>query len=651
MYANREEIAKQSLDMPVSDALATMKEEHRAGMLLRQEQQLAGWNASHQDYPRDTCVPQLVAIQAAARPEAVALVAGDQVLTYGELNRRANQLAHYLQTLGVQSNVLVGLCMERSLDMGVGLLGILKAGGAYVPLDPTYPPERLAFMVEDARFPVLVTHEPLVTRLPTQRAQVVCLDTDAAVLAQQSESEPAPSATAEDLTYVIYTSGSTGRPKGVQITHNSLLNLVFWHQRAFAVTASDRATQLTSPAFDAMGWEMWPYLTIGASVYLPDEDTRTTPTLLRDWLVSRGISITFLPTALAESVMALEWPTTTLRILLTGADRLQHYPSATLPFAVINNYGPTEATVVTTCGLVPPSAHAAEPPSIGRPIDNMQTYILDEHLQQVLIGEPGELHIGGIGLALDYLNRPELTAEKFIPHPFSNDPGARLYKTGDLARYLPDGQIAFMGRIDHQVKIRGFRVELGEIEAVLNQHPAVHQAVVIVREEVPNEKHLVAYIVLAPDMHVAACSLRDILVTHLPDYMIPPTFVLLEALPLTPNGKVDRTVLPAPDATNRVRDEVFVAPGTPTEERLVEIVAPVLVLDQVGIDENFFLLGGNSLMGTQIIARIAETFGIDLPLHSLFEAPTVRLLAVKIEQLIVAELETMSDEEVLRLLQ
>lgn len=361
MHINSGEMAEPEgfRDLSVSGALTMVREEHHLDTSLLtglERQQLVTWNAAQQDNPRDDCILQLVAMQAAATPEAVAVVAGDQMLNYRELNQQANQLAHYLQTLGVGPNVLVGLCLERSLDMVVGLLGILKAGGAYVPLDPTYPPERLSFMLEDAQVPVLVTQQYLVTRLHTQRAQVICLDADAAVLAQQSEADPISTITADDLVYVIYTSGSTGRPKGVQITHYSLLNLVYWHQHTFAVTSADRATQVSSPAFDATGWELWPYLTIGASVYLPDEDTRISPTLLRDWLVKHKITITFLPTVLAESVMALEWPSTTsLRFLLTGADTLRHYPSPGLPFALINNYGPTETTIVATSGCVPPT--------------------------------------------------------------------------------------------------------------------------------------------------------------------------------------------------------------------------------------------------------------------------------------------------------
>ncbi len=646
---NRGEIAARSRDLSVSDVLEAVREEPRTGQ--QEQQQLAAWNATQQAYPTDACVPHLVARQAAATPEAIALVEGEQTLTYRELNQRANQLAHYLQTLGVGPNVLVALCVERSFDLVVGLLGILKAGGAYVPLDPAYPPERLAFMVADAQASVLLTQQHLVSHLPGQAAQLVCLDTDAALLAQQPTDEPTLSAMAGDLAYVIYTSGSTGRPKGVQITHLSLLNLVFWHQQVFSLTSADRATQLTSPAFDATGWELWPYLTCGASVYLLDEETRLSPDLLRDWLLRQGITITFLPTALAESILAVEWPAmTSLRFLLTGADRLQRYPSASLPFALINNYGPTEATVLVTSGRVLPTEHAEMPPSIGWPIANTQIYILDEQLRQVPIGEPGELHIGGIGLAQGYLNRPELTAEKFIAHPFSDDPTARLYKTGDLARHLPDGQIAFLGRTDHQIKIRGYRIEPSEIMSLLNEHPAIQTSLVVAREDTSGDKRLVAYLVFRPGSQVSSADLRSLLGTHLPDYMIPAAFVRLEELPLTPNGKVDRAALPVPDASNTLRDEAIVAPSTPLEARVAGIVASLLGLEEVGIDDNFFMLGGHSLLGTQVIARVADTFGVDLSLRSLFDAPTVRQLSAEIERRILAKLEAMSDDEARSLL-
>jgi amino acid adenylation domain-containing protein len=617
-----------------------------------EREQMAAWNETQQAYPLDACVPQLIAQQAANAPDAVALIDGDRMLSYRELNRRANRLAHSLQARGVRPDVLVGLCVERGFEMVIGLLAILKAGGAYVPLDPTYPPERLSFMLEDAGVPVLLTQQRLAARLSAHNAHIVCLDADAAGLEQQPDTDPAATASASDLAYVIYTSGSTGQPKGVQITHASLLNLIFWHQQAFAVTRADRATQLTSPAFDATGWEIWPYLTAGASVYLLDEQTRISPELLRDWLLRCGITITFLPTALAESMLVLEWPaTTTLRFLLTGADALHRYPPASLPFALINNYGPSEATVLVTSGRVLPTELAEDAPSIGRPIANTQIYILDELLQQVPIGEPGELYIGGAGLARGYLNRPELTAERFIAHPFSDEPGARLYRTGDLARFLPDGQIAFQGRADYQIKLRGYRIEPGEIVSALNACPAVRMSYVMAREDQPGEKRLVAYLVLAPDMNITRRDLQEVLRTRLPDYMIPAAFVVLDELPVTPNGKVDRAQLPTPSATNMLHETVFAAPATPIEDQLASIIADLLGLERVGVDQNFFMLGGHSLLGTQIIARVANSFKVDLSLRTLFEASTIRQLSAEIEQLILARIEAMSDEEVLQLLE
>jgi amino acid adenylation domain-containing protein len=476
----------------------------------------------------------------------------------------------------------------------------------------------------------------------------VYLDTDRAELAKESTLDPPSAVTADDLAYVIYTSGSTGSPKGVQITHRALLNLVFWHQRAFAITSSDRATQVTSPAFDATGWEVWPYLAIGASVYLADDDTRQMPESMRDWLVSEKITITFLPTPMAERVMSLEWPeATSLRLLLTGADTLHRYPSPTLPFAVINNYGPTEATVVATSGLVPPMMNGDVSPSIGRPIANTQIFILDEDRKRVPVGAPGELYIGGDGLARGYLNQPELTAERFIPNPFSDEPGARMYRTGDVARFRRDGQIAFLGRTDLQVKIRGYRIETDEVATLLDRDPSIQVSVVVGREDTAGDKRLVAYLIPVHGAELSAGALRNALCTHLPEYMIPATFVLVDALPLTPNGKVDRAALPAPDATNTLRDSVSAAPRTPIEERLFGIVASLLGLRQLGIDDNFFLIGGNSLFGAQLVVRTSEAFGIDLPLRTLFAKPTVRQLAGEIEGRIVAQVESMSDDEVL----
>ncbi len=475
---------------------------------LEQHQLLIEWNNTQVDYPQDRCIHQLFENRAEQTPDSTALVFGDKQLSYKELNLRSNQLAHYLKKLGVKAEVLVGLCVERSFDMIIGMLGILKAGGAYVPLDPTYPHERFNFLFEDAQVPILLTHERWIQQLETHNCRVICLDKDWDIIAQEIEDNLPSQVTVDNLAYVIYTSGSTGKPKGVQIEHRGLLNLIFWHQKAFAVSHLDRATQIAGVAFDACVWEILPYLSAGASIYFVDDEIKLNPEHLRDWLISKAITICFLPTPLAEKVLTLDFPkNAALRILLTGGDKLHQYPLADHVFQVVNNYGPTENTVVTTSGQVivinqedPPNppilgGQGGIAPAIGRPIDNTQVYILDKHLQLVPIGVPGELYISGDGLARGYLNLSDLTVEKFISHPFSHDSKARLYKTGDLVRYRLDGKIEFLNREDEQVKIRGYRIELGEIEAVLSQHPAVQQNVVMTSEDA-GEKRLVAYVVL-----------------------------------------------------------------------------------------------------------------------------------------------------------
>jgi len=605
------------------------------------------WNATARAFPVDRCVQQLMTEQAAATPGAVALVAGAEVLTYEQLEIRANRLAHHLRSLGARPDAIVGICLRRSIEFVVAALAVLKADGAYLPLDPDSPAERLAFMLQDAEARVMVTRERKAAQLAAGRWSVVSLDADDARIASQPSSPPPCEVTAAHLAYAIYTSGSTGRPKGVAVTHRSLLNLLYWHQRSFAVTPVDRATQLANPGFDAAVWELWPHLAAGASVYFSDESTRNSPEMLRDWLVTQGITISFVPTALAERLVFLEWPRETrLRILLTGADTLHCFPSSALPFSLVNNYGPTECAVVATSGRVPPGQRSEVLPSIGRPIDNVQVYILDERLKPVAVGMPGELYIGGLGLAREYLNRPELTAERFIPSPCGDvHPGDRLYRTGDLARYLPDGQIAFLGRVDDQIKIRGYRIEPDEIVNVLNGHPAVACNIVVAREDSPGEKYLVAYVVAASAAELTSGALRDFLRLRLPDYMIPAVFVRLESLPLTPNGKVDRTALPPPSASNTVRDNTVGAPCSIVEERLAEILAGLLGLEQVGVDDNFFLLGGHSLLGTQVIGRVRDAFGVELPLRTLFDHPTVNGMCAEIERLIYSKLEAMSEEE------
>ena len=595
-------------------------------------QLLVEWNDTRAEFPQNKCIHELFEEQVEKTPDAVAVVFEDEQLTYRELNVRANQLAHYLHKLGVKPEVLVGICVERSPLMIVGLLGILKAGGAYIPLDPSYPKDRLSFMFQDARVSVLLTQQKLVEILPEHQAQLVCLDSVYQEISQGNINNLCGRSEAENLAYVIYTSGSTGKPKGVLIPHRGLLNLVFWHQRSFEITSRERATQIASTAFDASVWEIWPYLVSGASLLLVSPEIIGLAEKLKTWLISQKITICFLPTPLLEPLLSLEWTEKSdLRIILTGGDKLHCYSPISLPFKLINNYGLTENTVVTTSGVVAKIANQQHPPSIGRPINNTKIYILDSQLQPVPIGVAGELHIGGIGLAHGYLNRPELTAEKFIPNPFCDEPNARLYKTGDLARYLPDGNIEFLGRIDNQVKIRGFRIELGEIEAVLAQHPTVQETAVIVREDIPGDKRLVAYVIPAQQT-VSTNELHRFLKQKLPDYMVPVAFVMLEAMPLTPNGKLDRHALPLPDSSCLSRSASFVSPRTPTEEVLVAIWSNLLGLEQVGIHDNFFELGGHSLLAIKLIFKINEIFQCELQFQNLFEKKTIRELAALIER-------------------
>jgi acyl-coenzyme A synthetase/AMP-(fatty) acid ligase/acyl carrier protein len=413
------------------------------------------------------------------------------------------------------------------------------------------------------------------------------------------------------------------------------------------VTRADRATQIASPAFDGAVWEIWPYLTTGASIHIPDDATRLDPSSLRDWLVKHEITICFLPTPMAESAMVLPWPPdAALRILLTGADTLHRPPPPDLPFELVNNYGPTEATVVATSGVIPPRNGTGPRPSIGSPIDHTQAYVLDENLSPVPDGTPGELYIGGRGVARGYRNRPDLTTDRFVPDGFSDLPGARMYRTGDLVRTRPDGTLDFIGRIDQQVKIRGFRIELGEVEAVLVEHDKVHQAVVALREDPSGGRSLIAYVVSASGSQPRLDELRNFLRARLPEYMVPARIVLLDALPLTPNGKVDRGAVAAIRFADSTPDSGLDSPRTVIEERLAEIVCQLLKLEHVGLEDNFFLLGGHSLLGAQLVARVNDGFGVALPLRTLFDIPTVAGLSAEIERLVLAKLEATAEEEV-----
>jgi len=584
-------------------------------------------------------VDEMFARWAARTPDALAVSAPDAVLSYGEVEQRADRLADRLRALGVDSGAPVALCLARSAGMVVGALGILKAGGAYVALDPSYPADRLGFMIGDCGADVIVTSEPAAAALDALPANVVVLDR------LDPEPDPGPGSGPvnspvgeirdDRLAYVIYTSGSTGSPKGVLVGHRGLGNLIEWHRRTFAVTEADRATQIASPAFDAAVWELWPYLTAGASIHIPPEEVRADPVAIRDWLLAERITVTFLPTALAEVIVTLDWPhEAPLRYLLTGGDKLYRHPPPGLPFALVNNYGPTEGTVVTTSGVVPPAESPAGTPSIGSPISNVKVYIVDEQLDPVSEGETGELLIGGPSVALGYLGQPALTAEKFIPDAFTADPGATLFRTGDYVRRRSDGELDFIGRVDEQVQIRGHRVELGEISVALRRHPAVRSSVVVLDKQGSSEPRLVAYLVSDQSPQDSE-ELRADLGLRLPAYMVPNVFVQLEEMPFTASGKLDRARLPAPSVAEPPESA---GPQGELEEVLESIVAELLGLSRVGVNESFFMLGGHSLLGAQLIARIGSRFGVEMSLRSLFDNPTVAEMATEVERLLVADL-------------
>jgi amino acid adenylation domain-containing protein len=578
-------------------------------------------------------IPQLVSACAAEKRNAYALTGPKETLSYGELEAESNALARYLLTLGVKPEVPVALFMERSAAFLIGSLGVMKAGAPYLPLDPSYPAERISLILNDARVSVVLTCSDVNATLPEGPWTVVNLSDPKSVLSPYSAASITFALQPSDLAYVIYTSGSTGRPKGVEITHANLLNLVRWHQNAFNVSSSDRATLLASPGFDAAVWEIWPNLAAGASLHIPADTTRVSPRSLRDWILNNRITISFVPTPLAQRMMFLDWPTrTSLRYLLTGGDVLQQYPPVDLPFALVNNYGPTECTVVAASGVVTANSAKSDLPPIGWAIANSCVYVLDENLQQVAAGAIGELHVGGANVGRGYIHDPELTAQKFIPDPFGTEPGARLYKTGDLARVLPDGRLEFLGRTDEQVKVRGFRIEPNEVSVALSKHAAIQSSIVVGRKDPSGEGLLAAYVVLKNGCEVCATELRKHLQSHVPDYMIPSAFVRLDALPLTPNGKVDRAALPEPGASNALRSDTAAQTRTPTEEKLMILLCDLLSIERVNPSDNFFLLGGHSLLGAQLLAQIQETFKIELPLRVLFDNPTVAGIAAEIDR-------------------
>ncbi|BAZ20878.1 amino acid adenylation domain-containing protein [Kalymmatonema gypsitolerans NIES-4073] len=589
-----------------------------------QHQLLREWNSTQADYPKQLCLHQLFEQQVEKTPDAVAAVFDSQQLTYSNLNAKANQLAHHLVSLGVGPEVLVAICAERSTDMLVGLLAILKAGGAYVPLDPIYPPERLAYILEDSCARVLLTQQAVADKLPDFKGRVVYLDSDLPI--SQSSSNPNSNVCGENLAYAIYTSGSTGRPKGVQICHRAVVNFLTSMADQPGIVPEDVLVAVTTITFDIAALELFLPLSTGARVVL-------TP----DLMVDGGQSTAALATSSATVMQGTPatWRTLMqvgfvgnpqLKILCGGEALSRELATQLLERAdsLWNMYGPTETTIWSAVSQV----QAGSSVFIGQAIANTQFYILDTNLQPVPVGVAGELHIGGDGLARGYLNRPELTAEKFIPDPFG-EAGSRLYKTGDLVRYKTDGNIEYIGRIDYQVKVRGFRIELPEIEALLSQHPTVQQAVVIAKE-IAGDKRLVAYLVPQAEAAPATGELRSFLKQQLPEYMVPSYFVVLESLPLTPNGKVDRKALPDPEHT-RVEAEAYVAPRNEIERLLSSVWQEVLNLEKVGVNDNFFELGGHSLLVIQVHSKLNNNklLGInrDISVVDLFKYPTISTLA------------------------
>lgn len=615
-------------------------------------QQHARWNATSVAYPELRCVHELFAEQVVHTPDATAVIYGEEHWTYNELNQRANQIARYLRKQGVGPDTCVGICLERSFKMLVCLLGILKAGGAYVPLDPSYPWERLAFILSDTQVPVLLTQQKFAAKLAIGSSHIVLLDTDWAVIEAESTSDLVSLSESRDLAYVIYTSGSTGQPKGVEITHQNISSLLFGANYV-RLDASQILLQMAPVSFDAATFEIWGALLHGGCCVLYPGHIPTS-SQLSDVVNSNRVTTLWLTASLFNSIID-DAPEifTDVRQLLIGGEALSPFhvrkALARLPNTqIINGYGPTESTTFACCY---PISHLLSVDirsiPIGNPINNTHVYILDKNLQPVPVGVPGELYIGGPGLARGYLRRPAITAERFIPHPFSKEIGARLYKTGDVVRYRTDGAIDFIGRRDSQVKIRGFRIELGEIDAIIAQHPNTKECVTMLREDVPGEKRLISYLIVHEKFEDAIQSLNRYLKEHLPEYMLPSAILCLPELPLTSNGKVDWRALPAPDRTKEASQETFVPPRNALEKTLAEIWSEVLNVEQVGIYDNFFDLGGHSLMATKVITRICRIYQIPLSVHVLFEALTIASLSLAVLERIIGQMDEEDLEEIL----
>ena len=577
-------------------------------------------------------VPEQISELLDVYPDSIALSDGDRELRYEELGCRADRFAGYLVQLGVVSGGTIAICMERSFDWIVAALGIMRAGAAYVPLDAAWPDARLRFAVDDSGATVLVGRAALLGRLQV-KARGIDPYRDAVAIAAAPRMQPRP-IEPESLAYVIYTSGSTGVPKGVEITHANLSHLIRWHRDTFGITRQDRASHLLGLGFDAAVLEIWAHLCAGATLCLADDTVRSSPELIQQWIVRERVTIGLVPAVLGARLMAMAWPATTaLRLLVTGGDALHRGPDAQLPFEVVNNYGPTECTVVSTWAVLKPGADGAPP--IGLPIAGASVYLLDEQGEHVPDGAVGEIYIGGTGVGRGYRNLPDLTGRSFVPDPFSRSTGARMYRTGDRGVRRPDGEIEFRGRLDRQTKIRGQRVELDEIGSILTQHPSIDFATAITNGPDGGEKELVGYVLPKENARVpTARELQMHLLRSLPEYMIPAVFVRLDALPLSPNGKLDLKMLPKPTAANLLEGVAAKAPASPIAEKLLTIVRELLENNTVTVEDNFFLAGGHSLLGMQLLMRLRSTVGVDMTLRQLFEAPSVERLAISVENML-----------------
>lgn len=618
--------------------LSLLPEEERQTVLWK-------WNQPELHFSQDKCLQQLFEEQVERTPEAIAAIYRGRQLTYRELNDRANQLAHYLRDLGVAPEVLVGFCVDRSLEMIIGLLGILKAGGAYVPLDPAYPTERLSYMVDDAKISILLTQSQLKSQLPEHQARVVYLDSDWDKIALHDRENPQRVNTGRDLAYVIYTSGSTGKPKGVMIPHAALSSFAQTALTEYGIEASDRLLQFASINFDVAVEEIYTCLLSGSTLVVRTNETIADLGTFCRACQDLQLTVLNLPTAywhrLAHELASgeVDLPDCVRLVIIGGEKVLPEFVKSWQEYLkqskkcdclqLINSYGPTETTVSATMYRISANTSIVGEVPIGRPFPHLQTYILDRYHQPVPIGVPGELFIGGDGLARGYLNRPELTAEKFISN-FLDSKSARLYKTGDLVRYLPDGNIEYIGRIDKQVKIRGFRIELGEIETVIARHPDIQQVAVIDREDTPGEKKLAAYLV--PEKELKSSEVRSFLAEQLPNYMVPSAYVKLDSLPITPSGKIDRRALPVPDFNRSELGETFVAPRNDLETKLASIWQEVLKIDPIGVKDNFFDLGGHSLLAVSLLTQVEKTFEKNIPLATFLTTPTIEGLANAISQ-------------------